>query len=93
MVEVKVLSDVTEYPLGLDVLKLSEARGNLKALEPRPDPVLVEEARKTIVLIQESLRDQVEELHAAPCPPGQDLEQWQSSQVWMRSPNFAFRCC
>lgn len=80
-IEVKVLSDVTEYPLALEVVKLSEARAKLRELGPRPDPLEVEEARKAILLIQDSLQEQAEVLYSAPCPHGQGLEQWQASQV------------
>ncbi|KAG0579936.1 hypothetical protein M758_4G137400 [Ceratodon purpureus] len=81
-IQVKVLSDVTEFnPLALAVVKLSDARAKVKELGPRPDPVDVEEARKAILRIQDALQDQVGEVYAAPCPPGHDLERWQSSQT------------
>jgi len=79
-IQVKV-HDLAESPVALEVLKLTEAREKLRDLPQRPDPVQVEEARKSILLIQNTLKDQMKELYANQCPPGQDLEDWRSSQV------------
>lgn len=79
-IEVKVVNP-TEAALALEVVRLAEARAKLKELGERPDPVQVEEARKSILLIESSLKDQLEELFTGQCPPGEDLQQWRFSQV------------
>lgn len=81
-VEVKVEGNATELlpPVALEVVRLAEARAKLKDLNPRPDPVQVEEARKAILLIENSLKDQSESVFAVQCPPGEDLQRWRSVQ-------------
>lgn len=80
-IEVKVHDSAEESPLAKEVLRLTEAREKLQELPERPDPVEVEEARKSILLIDNTLKEQLEELWASPCPPGQDLDEWRLSQV------------
>jgi hypothetical protein len=80
-IEVKVHDLAGESPVAREVLKLADARERLQELPERPDPVQVEEARKSILLIDNTLKEQLEELWASPCPPGQDLDEWRSSQT------------
>lgn len=90
LIEVQVHDDsapTIHDPLALEVVKLTEAREKLRDLPPRPDPLEVEDARKSVLLIQNTLKDQLEELYAQSCPPGEDLEDWRSSQVWFWEPS------
>ena len=68
-------------PIPSEVAKVADVRAKLRALGPRPDAVEVEEARKAIVNIEACLKDQLANISAAPCPPGEDIENWSADQV------------